>query len=210
MELVGKKSVRLEILARQSGQPHLVTLWRAPRKDPDFMRAVHENRVATLIQRNIGSRRDYALVGFFEQSNASYLLFPRPIAYAPESKIIGINYDRIQPADVVGEVYKSKRSRPAGIPMRESPRYHVSSGTNGTAQAKGKHQHPPLSVKAAKVFQGKALLVARQELEMTVEATSASAAKKLLKEELETRVIDLETARVSKKLLKISLKKHHS
>src|SRR3954470_16755377 len=100
------KSMRFDILLEKSGKPELATLWGEPEKDPAFMRAVKENRVVTVCQQNVGTKKDYGLVGFFKEKNASFLIFPKRISLAPETKIIGIKYDKIAESKARGALLK--------------------------------------------------------------------------------------------------------
>src|SRR5688500_19776013 len=79
MKVKEKKTVRFAALVEAAGQPEYATLWTKPEQDRDFMRAVKEDRIVTLIQRNVGTKKDYGLVGFFLQKNAGFLVFPRGI-----------------------------------------------------------------------------------------------------------------------------------
>jgi hypothetical protein len=69
-------AVRFDKLVQKSGAPEAATLWIAPEKDEKFMHAVKTNRVLTIHQEIVGSKRDFGLVGFFKKKNASFLIFP--------------------------------------------------------------------------------------------------------------------------------------
>ena len=51
-----------------------MTLWTKPEQDRDFMRAGKENRVMTVIQHNVGTKKDFGLVGFFPKDKAALLV----------------------------------------------------------------------------------------------------------------------------------------
>lgn len=90
------KTVRFAELVKNFGQPHLVALWALPDKDVQFAKAIHENRVVTLKQVNIGSKKDFGIVGFFKQRQASFLIFPKSISHSHGTKVIGIKYDLVK------------------------------------------------------------------------------------------------------------------
>ncbi|MGN6386869.1 MAG: hypothetical protein ACTHMT_11585, partial [Verrucomicrobiota bacterium] len=60
-----KKTVRFAELVKKLGKPEQVVLWSALEDDRDFSKAVKERRVVTVFQQNVGSKKDYGLVGFF-------------------------------------------------------------------------------------------------------------------------------------------------
>lgn len=45
------KEVRFAQLVAASGRPQTLTLWTDPKKNPQFMKAVKENRVVTIVQK---------------------------------------------------------------------------------------------------------------------------------------------------------------
>lgn len=118
-----QKTARFDALVQSSGQPEAVTLWTKPEDDKAFMRAVREHRVLTLVQGNVGARKDFGLVGFTKQKNASYLVFPNRLALPPETKVVGIKYERLAATHPKGPVFKPARRRKPGIPMREQSRF---------------------------------------------------------------------------------------
>lgn len=113
------KTARFAELVKKSGQPELVVLWTKPEDNPAFMKAVAQNRVMTIAQPNVGTRRDFGLVGFFPQRNANYAEFPKPLEVSRETKVVGIRYEDLQQSKPSGPLYKPGAERPPGIPMRE-------------------------------------------------------------------------------------------
>ena len=59
-----KKTVRFAELVKKLGKPEQVVLWSALEDDRDFSKAVKARRVVTVFQQNVGSNKDYGLVGF--------------------------------------------------------------------------------------------------------------------------------------------------
>lgn len=121
MELKRIKTVRFDALVKASGTPEQVTLWTAPEENKAFMKSVGAHRVVTVVQHNVSTAKDYGLVGFVPRPNAMFLVFPRPLPYAEETKVIGIKYDAIAESEPVGPIFKPKGNRKPGIPMQEKP-----------------------------------------------------------------------------------------
>lgn len=96
-----------------------MVLWTKPEENPAFMKAVEENRVLTISQPNVGTRKDFGLVGFFPQRNASYLEFPRALKQEPDTKVVGIQYEEVQQGKPSGPLHKPGPERAPGIPLRE-------------------------------------------------------------------------------------------
>ena len=94
------KEIRFAKLIESSGRPETATLWSNPKTNHPFMKAVKENRVLTIVQKPTGTRKDFGLIGFHEQSFALYLVFPRPLPKETEAIVIGINYDLFKEASV--------------------------------------------------------------------------------------------------------------
>ena len=110
MKLKEKKTVRFAVLVEAAGQPEYATLWTKPEQDRDFTRAVKESRVVTLIQRNVGTRKDYGLIGFYPQENAGFLVFPRRIEQPPETKVVGIKYEMLSSSVAKGSRKARRRA----------------------------------------------------------------------------------------------------
>src|SRR4051794_33559316 len=115
MSVVPKKTVRFTELVKEVGRPEQVTLWTPPQKDPAFWKAVQQHRVVTVIQRNIGSKKDYGLVGFFQQPLATFLVFDKKITHPDETKVVGIKYDQLRESPPRGGVFKPSFERPPGL-----------------------------------------------------------------------------------------------
>jgi hypothetical protein len=99
-----KNTIRFAELVKTSGRPQILTLWSSPGRDVELAKAIHDNRVVTLKQVNVGTKKDFGLVGFFKQRQSAFLIFPKPIEPAAGTKVIGIKYELIEtpkPADPV-------------------------------------------------------------------------------------------------------------
>ena len=217
MHVKAKKTLRFDALLETAGQPVQVTLWTKPEDDHSFMRAVKEKRVVTVIQNNIGPKKDYGLVGFYPQDRATYLLFSKPIEEPGETKIVGIKYERLATAEPKGGIYKPPtlpdRPKPKAIPIpKAAPTPKVPPAAKpSTAQApEPKPPEPPPPPRLFK-FESTVELKATQTATLEVEAASAKEAASLLKERAEKLSIDPAQATVSRKVRKPQKKpqKHH-
>jgi hypothetical protein len=88
-------NIRFSKLVEHSGEPEVVTLWVSPETDSSFQKAIRENRVLTVQQKNVGIKKDVGVIGFEKRKSASYLVFPKALAHAPGIKVVGIKYDLI-------------------------------------------------------------------------------------------------------------------
>jgi hypothetical protein len=87
------KTARFASVVEKSGAPETYLLWVSPKQDKHFQRALAENRIMTIHSQNVGAKKDSATVGFVEEPNAQYLMFPKSLKRFAERKIIGINYE---------------------------------------------------------------------------------------------------------------------
>ncbi|HWL15003.1 MAG TPA: hypothetical protein VNR00_05315 [Opitutus sp.] len=101
------KTVRFADVVARSGEPEVHLPWLPPKQDKTFQRVVKAQRVMTIHQENVGTKKDYGLVGFEEQPHAQYLVFPKSLAAFEGRRVIGINYHLL-----------AEGSRPAAKPAR--------------------------------------------------------------------------------------------
>lgn len=109
--------MRFAELVKAAGNPYVATLWTNPKSDRHFTRAVRENRVLTVRQPVGTHKKDFGVVGFHEEKNASYFIFPKRLRAQPETQVVGIKYDLLVPKPVADPVTRAsvasarKRSR---------------------------------------------------------------------------------------------------
>jgi len=113
------KTIRFGDLVRGSGRPEVVTLWLEPRKDQRFSRAVRENRVLTIHGDPASQRKEFGRIGFHQEQGAMYLVFPRPLPEAPESRIVGINYQLTEERPPTGPLVSNTATTPRSRPKRQ-------------------------------------------------------------------------------------------
>lgn len=200
------KTVRFDALVQNSGKPEQVTLWTKPEDDPDFMTAVHSNRVVTVVQRNVGTKKDFGVVGLLVQKNAAYLIFPKAISAPVETKVIGIKYDRIATAAPKGPIHKPTRKKSPGIPMRETPRHTLDEKNKRATKAskketrRTKSKREPARKPKLYAFVSTVTLSAVQSTDLTVQAASASAAAKAIRAQAAELRLDPAKARLTHKV----------
>ena len=87
------KTARFTELVQKAGAPKNYLLWIPPNQDPVFQRAVKEQRILTIHQENVGTKKDYGMVGFHEEPTAQFLVFPKSLKAYVDRRVVGINYD---------------------------------------------------------------------------------------------------------------------
>ena len=186
-----KKTVRFDALVKSSGQPEQVTLWTKPEDDPDFMKAVKQKRVATVIQTNVGTKKDFGVVGFEVKKNAAYLVFPKSLSEENGSKIIGIKYERLAASEPEGPVFKPKGKTHPGIPMREKRDNRLVKDARSSEAAEKARLF---------TFSAEVVVTATQKSNIEVEAASASAAEKLIRARAKEVPFDASSAKIVRKV----------
>lgn len=93
--------IRFTQLVKAAGKPHVATLWVAdPAKDPNFKKAIDENRVLTVHHANVGTKTDTGEIGFIKGGAASYLIFPKALPMAEGTRVIGLKFDMLDEPEV--------------------------------------------------------------------------------------------------------------
>jgi hypothetical protein len=90
------KQVRFTQLVNSFGRPHSATLWAGdPNNDPDFKKAIEDNRIVTIQNVNVGSKKGAGEIGFNRQGNPTYLIFPKPLSMQQGTKVVGLKFDQL-------------------------------------------------------------------------------------------------------------------
>jgi hypothetical protein len=108
------KTVRFAQLVKAAGKPYVATLWTQPKSDRHFTRAVRENRVMTVHQTIGSGKKDFGVVGFHEDKNVSYFVFPKRLRAQPETQVVGIKYDMLAPEPVADPLTRVPVARRRG------------------------------------------------------------------------------------------------
>src|SRR2546430_17598066 len=94
MKLLTTKTRRFGDVVDASGKPEVYTLWQKPAQDRHLQSEIKSNRVMTILK--TGGSREFGIVGFKEQKDASYLIFPKSLKRFENRRIVGINWDLVK------------------------------------------------------------------------------------------------------------------
>ena len=116
-------TARFSQIVETCGKPELHVLWGPPEADRDFQRAVKAGRVMTIHQENVGSKKDFGVIGFSQDEPAQFLIFPKSLKPFADRRVVGIKYESLEPPPAPRSAAKNrpaarqeKRSR--SIPER--------------------------------------------------------------------------------------------
>lgn len=150
-----KETVRLALVVQKCGQPEPIILWTDPSQDDGFRAAAEQNRVLTVKQPAIGTRKDFGVVGFWREKHVSYWVFPKPLDAFSGKRVIGINYKLLR-----------------------SPKAEEAAGFRAGAElARSKRAASSVVQKGALKFQVTIRCMSVVDVKQTVEAPSRKAAK---------------------------------
>ena len=207
MKIKPLKTVRFTQLVKSSGHPVPVTLWTAPEEDRDFFKALKEERVLTVIQRTVGAKADYGLVGFFKEPLATYLVFPKKLEYPAETKVVGIKYEQLAEAKPKDRVHQSKEPLP-GVKMREQVHSDVPKSSEPIPQpapaprpVEPRRAKPPRAAVLPRLhrFRAEVEISFRQVVPVEVEARSATEATRLVRKKMEAIQPTWEEAKIKRR-----------
>jgi hypothetical protein len=185
---VPKATVRLAVVVQASGRPEPVTLWVDPRKDKAFQAAVAANRVLTVKQETVGGKKDFGVVGFHQEKNVSYWVFPKALDRFADKRVIGIDY---------GILKTPEEKSPPGFERRPKPRRAES--PNPRPAKKEVHPKPPVLSR----FRVTLRCVAMVDLAREVEAKNRNEAKEKALAETAGQAIDFSRATQTRKVVRI-------
>ena len=168
--------IRFRDLVKTAGTPEPKALWTDPKNDRDFMRAVKQNRVLTVVQES--TKKDFGELGFHQQQGALYFIFPKALP-SGQGKVIGIKYDlaeTTQPKDPVSPHDLKRVAKRAKHSTREKPETR------------------------AKTFNVLVRRIAMVETQILVEARSKTEARKKSIEMVKGQGFDLAEAKIENKI----------
>jgi hypothetical protein len=116
------KTARFANVVKEAGAPEAYLLWASPKKDRVFQRAVKEQRVLTVHQENVGTRKDYGRVGFHEEPHAQYLVFPKTLREFSDRRVIGIDYGLLAQESRPGPSPQIERRKVKAKPAKATTR----------------------------------------------------------------------------------------
>jgi hypothetical protein len=198
-----KATARLAGVVKSCGKPEPVTLWVNPRKNPPFQAALKTNRVMTIKQETVGTRKDFGVVGFRREPNVSYWIFPEPLDAFEGKRIIGIDYSVLQePRGQTSDV--SLERPPRTRSDKHAPRRHAHSRTRTPqAAASPTPARPPQPPRPIPRFRVTVRCVSFVELPQTVQAGTKREAKEKALAALAGKRIDFSRGTQSRTALRV-------
>jgi hypothetical protein len=198
MESTKDRTIRFDTLVQKSGSPETATLWLEPEKDREFMRAVKNNRVLTVHQENVGTKKDFGVIGFFKEKNAAFLVFPKKLSMAAGTKVNGIKYEKISTKPPRNPIAKES-IRPVSRKFKKS--FQPSKLRAEKPQPAAKKEKPVYR------FVSSVHIVAEQTIPVEVEAQTAKEAKALIEHKAQELKVDVNAATSSRNVGAIKMKK---
>lgn len=116
------KTARFAEIVERCGAPETYLLWVPPKQDKDFQRAVTASRIMTIHSQNVGAKKDSGTVGFIEEPNAQYLLFPKSLTRYADRRVVGINYALLAKGSRSSREAKTSHLPKSPKPKAPSPR----------------------------------------------------------------------------------------
>jgi len=84
------KTARLSQVIESCGKPKVYTVWQKPSADRHLQSQIKNNRVMTILKSDSGT--DFGIIGFKENKEARYLIFPKSLKRFAEKRIVGIDW----------------------------------------------------------------------------------------------------------------------
>jgi hypothetical protein len=181
-------TIRFRDLVKQSGKPEVKSLWSDPKEDRQFMRAVKQNRVLTIVQEPTAKKADFGEIGFRQGPHASFFVFPKPLP-TENAKVIGIKYDLIEesaPRDVISPENLKR------LGTSRSSRRHTRIEAKGRPGSKRSGESRPVEEKFRFQIRTEAVL----ERTVEVQARSRLEAQTKAEEAAKGQGIDWDKARI--------------
>jgi hypothetical protein len=169
--------IRFRDLVKMAGTPEPKSLWSDPKNDRDFMRAVKQKRVLTVVQES--KRKDFGELGFHQHPGALYFIFPKPLP-AEEGRVIGIKYDLAEPGEPADVVSSAELNR--------------------AAKKSAKSRKPEQPKPVVKTFQVAVRRVAMMETSLAIDAYSQAEARAKAVELMKRAAFDLSNAEIESEI----------
>src|SRR5205809_5639787 len=94
MKLLNVKTARFAQVVEKAGRPEPYTLWQKPSADRHLQSQIKNNRVMTIQRSQSGS--EFGIVGFKQDKEVSYLVFPKSLKRFENKRVVGINWDLLR------------------------------------------------------------------------------------------------------------------
>lgn len=138
------KTVRFAELVAKAGAPEAHQMWVPPAKDAAFQRALKAHRVLTVHQENVGTKKDYGVVGFHEEPHAQFLVFPKSLREFEGRRVVGVKYELLaadsRPASSRQAASTTENPEPA------PPRKQATAGRSRESRTIVSFEPPPAAV----------------------------------------------------------------
>jgi hypothetical protein len=170
--------IRFRELVKTAGTPEPKSLWTDPKHDPDFLRAVKQNRVLTVVQES--RKKDFGELGYHQHPCALYFVFPKPLP-AESGRVIGIKYEMAEAGEPADAIPPEKLKRAA----KARP---------------GRSREPEKPKTVLKTFQVTFRQLAVLESTLRIEARSKAEASKEALKLLEQRTFDVANAKIKNEI----------
>jgi hypothetical protein len=167
------KQIRFSQLVKASGKPHAATLWVSdPASDPEFKKAMGENRIVSIHMKKPDEATDKAEIGFRPGDGTTFLIFPKAIAMEAGTRVIGLKFDELETPEVKDpvKIMPAKRHRGSKKDYCENPQ-KVEPATKSSRES--------APSKSLSVFN--VTLAFRAETKSTVEVQAANASEAIAK-----------------------------
>ena len=191
------RTVRFSDLVKHFGPAHLVTLWTDPKADKTFMRAVDENRIITIALQNVGTHKDFGVVGFDPKPSATYIVFAKPLSAANGTKVIGMKYELLEEAPVKDPVSPAQLRPPAKVRM-PAPKPDKAAVETKDADKKViafPEPKPPQKFKVA------ISVTTKSQVEKEIEAANAKEARATALEAMKKEPVDVTNAVITRRVI---------
>ena len=94
MKLLKIKTARFSQVIENCGKPQVYTLWQKPSADHRLQAEIKKNHVMTILKSQSGT--DFGIIGFKENKEARYLIFPKSLNRLVEKRIVGIDWALVE------------------------------------------------------------------------------------------------------------------
>lgn len=176
-------------------RPEPVTLWTDPKKDSGFQGAIQENRVTTVIQKTVGTHKDFGVIGFQRAEHTSYWIFPKSLDRFKGKRVIGIKYDLLNVPKPKDPVKLTEE------PATKSPAKDVGKRIQEPAEPSQPKPQPEKTKPEPHRFRVTIRCTATTEIEDEVEAKSATEAGELALSMVANEAVDFAAGKVSRKVV---------
>jgi hypothetical protein len=144
------QTARFAAVVARSGRPLIHLVFAAPEKDATLQSAVRAERVMTIHQEHVGTRKDYGRVGFHPEPHAQVLIFPRSLKPFAEKRIVGIDFSLVDEPAALPRPAPRRAPAPRPAATRVTPRFQFTAPPpKTTAPMRLPPPHPRTAPRAA-------------------------------------------------------------